>query len=287
MAFSGSVVSEDFCEAFRTEGNRISYLYKQGLVDGKYVNQSGHVIINGKAWDFVFVTTEINLIFNRSVSQLAPVFTNQYMGAACFWIGGPQGKCDTMLFPKGDTITKVMVTRIANNDYKGIKPLAEFSKPEEKTVKGLPKRNYSFVFSDSHENQIYFVIGPTPGKTFTWLYYKFELNGEKAFDVSVTSDKYSTHTLDFNMEREVIGMMYQWGHGHFGHIFLLKDNQVVYWCWRMVHKNEVCMTQNTMTNTLTLITISVRADTPSGQLYRPQSQDNYSHDHSRWRSSSR
>ena len=246
MPFSGSVASEDFCEAFRAEGNRISYLYKQGLVREAYYEQSGHIIINGKAWDFVFFTKENDLKFNSSqVSQSAQYFTNQYIGAACFWIGGPQGKCDTMLFPKGDTITKVMVTRIANNDHKELKPLNEFTEPEEKTVNGLSERNYSFVFSDSHENQIYFVIGPTPGKSFTQLYYNFKQNGEKAFDVTVTSDQFSRKTIAFNMDKEVISIMYQWGnqgYREYGHIILMKDNQFVYWCWRRLDDNQVCIT---------------------------------------------
>ena len=109
MSVNGYVVSDNFCKAFRAEGNRISYLYKQGLVDDDYDNQTIHLIINGQSWDLVYDPIERNLTsFNSQVSQSAPLFTNQYMGAACISIKGETGKCDTILFPKGDTIYKVI-----------------------------------------------------------------------------------------------------------------------------------------------------------------------------------
>ena len=137
MAFSDSVVSDDFCEAFRAEGNRISYLYKQGLVKGDYYSPTIHVIINGKSWDLMFNTQKRHVTFNSQVSQSAPYFTNQYIGAACFWIGGPQGKCDTILFPKGDTITKVNVTWFVKKKHYPPERLKEFIPPFERTVSRL------------------------------------------------------------------------------------------------------------------------------------------------------
>ena len=276
MAFSGSVVSDDFCEAFRAEGNRISYLFKQGLVFGHYDNQTIHVIINGQSWDLLFYTWTNEIKFNSNVSQSAPLFTNQYMGGACFWIGGEQGKCDTMLFPKGDSIYKVNVTRIANNDHKSLKTLKDFSLPEQKSVSGLPERNYSFVFSDSHENRIDFVVGPTPGKSFTRFYYTFKPNGEKSFYVQKASDDRTKKTKDFDMDKDVIGIMYQWsnrGHREFGHILLLTDNQFVYWCWRMINESQVCMTQKTVTTTTVKFHFESTGDIlhfKSAPIYSPQ-----------------
>ena len=282
MAFNGSVVSEDFCEAFRAEGNRISYLYKQGLVDNDFDNQTIHVIINGQSWDLVYDPVERNLTsFNSSVSQSAPLFTNQYMGAACISIGGETGKCDTILFAKGDTITKVNVTRIANNDHRELKPLNEFSQPEEKTVNGLPQRNYSFVFTNSRENRIDLVVGPTADKSLTRLYFRFAPNGDNGFDVlehftNIKDVADIRRTRDFDMDKEVIGIWYQFHprkaeenvYYYYGHIFLLKDNQLVFWCWKMVDMPEVCMSHKTMTNTHLLITVLVQTTGASGGLYR-------------------
>ena len=285
MSFNGSVLSDDFCEAFRAEGNRINYLYKQELKSVNYFSPTIHMIINGKSWDLMFDPVKRNLTFNTSVSQLAPVFTNQYMGAACFWIGGPQGKCDTMLFPKRDTIYKVNVTRIANNDHKDPKPLKEFSQPEERTIYGLPQRKYLFVFSNSHENKIELVVGPTPGNSFTQLYYTFRPNGDKGFNASEyhfpdPKDE-SNVTKDFNMDKEVIGI---WNFRYLNafltwYIVLLKDNQLVYWCRTYKMDEKVCMTKKTVSTIYSLTSVSVQRETPD-RLYRHQSRD-----HSRWRSS--
>ena len=75
------------------------------------------------------------------------------------------------------------------------------------------------------------------------------------------------------MDNEVIGIWYQPSHEQtvrtreiFGHILLLKDNQLVYWCWRESDSNQVCMTRKTVTNTHLLTTVSVRSEA-IGQLH--------------------
>ena len=79
-AFYGFVESEDFCEAFRAEGNRISHLYKQRLVDDDFDNQTIHVIINGQSWDLVYDLIEYNLTsFNSSVNQRHSSPTNTWV----------------------------------------------------------------------------------------------------------------------------------------------------------------------------------------------------------------
>ena len=183
------------------------------------------------------------------------------MGVVCIRIEDETWKCDTILFPKGDIITEVNVTRIPNNDHRELKPLIEFSQPEEKTVNGLPQRNYSFVFNHDHENRIDFVIGPTHDKSFTRLYFRFAPNRENGFDVleHFTNEKEIKdieRTTDFNMDKVVIGIWYQsdyfkkpdYMYEDFGHIVLLKDNQLVFWCRRRSNYDQVQMSQKAVIN---------------------------------------
>ena len=255
MSFNGFVVSDDFCKAFRGLGNRISYVYKHGLKPGKYEISTFHVIVDGMYWDFLFKPETHLTKFYDQESLLAPVFTDQYIGATCLWIGGDKEKCDTLLFPKGETISKVIVTRVTNDNHENAKYLNEFPKPEEWTVSGLPQQKYAFVHdSGLYDNRMDFAIGSTPGKQFSRLYYKFEdRNGEKSFAAIKTSDKDTDMTKNFDMDMEVIGIWYQWSNKEksFGHIVFMRDNLKVFWCWKKISDNKVSETKITITYCLT------------------------------------
>ena len=76
MAFSGSILSDDFCQAFRRMGNRISYVYKHGLKPGKYEISTFQVIVDRMYWDFLFnLTTHLTTFYDRE-SYSAPFFTD-------------------------------------------------------------------------------------------------------------------------------------------------------------------------------------------------------------------
>ena len=242
-----SVVSIDFCDAFRRQENRISYLYKQGLRKGDYVTQTIHVIIDGQYWDFLFNTHTHNVEFKASVSQSAPIFTDDYMAAVCLWRGGENGKCDTLLLPRKGHRGKVNVTRIDNNDHKGVKPLNQFSTPEEWTVNGLP--DFEYVLADGglekfkDKARVDFAVGRVPGRSLSRMFYDFEEVANYRFNVTEVSSDYTSKSKSFQMDREVIGICYQWSNDikDFGHIVLMRDRQVVYWCWRNVEDTGVAI----------------------------------------------
>ena len=241
IAFNSSVVSDDFCKAFRGLGNRISYLYKQGLRDvAVTTNITFHVIVNGQYWDLVFDTQNQEVWFDSQVNQSAPVFTDQYFGAAYYWRAIDNNeKADTLLFPRGETIDKVMVTRIPNQNHMEVRQLKDFSEPEERNVSGLPRAKYGFVHTSQRYKGMDFAVGQQPGKAFTRMYYLFTGGGEKGFDALSLHDDDTNITIDFNLDKELIGMWIQWSYNR-GHILLLRDNQEVFWCWRKSDEDEVC-----------------------------------------------
>ena len=255
MAFIDSILSDDFCKAFRRLGNRISYVYKHGLKPGKYEISTFQVIVDGMYWDFIFnLTTHLTTLYDQE-SLSAPIFTDQYIGATCLWIRGDREKCDTLLFPKGETISKVMVTRVTNDSHKYTKYLNEFAEPEEWTVSGLPQQKYAFVHdSGLHDNRLDFIIGSTPGKQFSRQYYKFESqSGEKSFTAVKTSDKTTEMTKDLDMDMEVIGVWSQRSdrENAFGQIVFMRANQTrLFWCWKNITDNKVSETMVTITSCL-------------------------------------
>ena len=122
-----------------------------------------------------------------------------------------------------------------------------FTTAEEWTVSGTCIYEYAFAYGggeDYSDGRVDFVVGQTPGRTLTRVYYKFTEEPSKRFVAEQTFNKYTEITKDFVMTKEAIGI----GYGlskmkkSFGFIVLMRDmtdNQVVYWCWRHINVTEV------------------------------------------------
>ena len=207
-----------------------------------------HIIIDGKYWDLGFDSVKHTVSFNASLSQSAPHFTDQYIGAACV-LTNKDDECRTYLVPKNDTHKWINETSIAGNRFDRVRNLNEYSKPVTRHVLGLEADNYRFAISANiytylPKIELIKKMG-TSGKQFIRLVYIIKRNRDSSITFTFdTSIKNSSGSQDLRLDesKEVIGISHQYSNQDLGYIILFKEGEQVFWCWQWHENYNVSIT---------------------------------------------
>ena len=182
--------------------------------------------------------------FDRNESHLAPLFTDQYMGAVCAWNGSIlNGSCLTLLFPKNDTHKWVTEIIVANNKFNKVMNLDEYSEPVTRQVLIMRPNYYWFVISGNNYNlipEVELAIGSN--KRFNRMVFTFQMM-TTVLDSIVAAFKWEDpiDSSYFDHNRDMIGISKQYSDQKkdYGYLILTKEGDQVYWCWQWIKDHNV------------------------------------------------
>lgn len=253
---SDVVHSDEFCEAFRSNDNRISYLYRRPFRDS--VNNIHNIIIDGKYWSLNFSYGSGPLKFDdHTQSKSAPVFSNQFFGAVCLHTNRVKDvdQCVTLLFNKNNISWPLKIVK-EWDDFTTEIELSEFARHLSKPV-NVKQLDFALDGFEPHfvtncpdvgtsEPLIEFIttINIPPNKTIMStrrVSITFDSLGQF---VATNADDYQGHNRVegwnqfFSRGKQVMDIFANTGKNR-GYVVIMKDQQKIFWCFRSVGEQQV------------------------------------------------